>query len=271
MTVVTEARLSEAEIETYRQDGLVVPEYRVPEGILAEMQAALDRVIARNPGVDRNVMICPHLTGHGLQGFNGEPIWLEFGRHPAFLDMLEQLVGPDIILWGTTIFGKPAGTGQVIPWHQDAEHWPIKPPATIIIWIALDACTPENGCLRYIPGSHKGPARHVQMAAVEAREAAVGWCWTSAMWTRPRPRDVVLEPGQISIHDTWIVHGSNPNRSARRRAALALRYMPSTSLFDHADGPGFSTRAAADADYTTRPIYLLRGVDRSGNNFEIGH
>lgn len=271
MAAVRHGKLSAEEVATYHCDGLVVPDYRVPEALLARMRARLDELIADNPQADPNIMVCPHLNGHGVQAMKGNPEWLEFAKFPAFLDMIEQLIGPDIILWGTTIFGKPAHSGKDIPWHQDADHWPIKPPATITIWIALDPCTSQNGCLRYIPGTHKGPAPHIQL---KGDDTAVRLVLDLEAVDESTARQVVLEPGQLSIHHTYIMHGSSPNRSNQRRAALALRYMPATAFFDHANGAQFAERARADAfsEYTTRPIYLLRGTDRTGrNNFQIGH
>jgi hypothetical protein len=83
--------------------------------------------------------------------------------------------------------------------------------------------------------------------------------------------DIELEPGEMSMHDVYLIHGSNPNRSPRRRAGVAIRYMPATSLFDR----GLMTRSAASGytvDFTARPLWLLRGVDRTGrNDFQIGH
>ena len=83
--------------------------------------------------------------------------------------------------------------------------------------------------------------------------------------------DIELAPGQMSLHDVHLVHGSNANHSPRRRAGIAIRYMPASSLFDR----GLMVRSAASGytvDFTTRPIWLLRGVDRTGrNDFSIGH
>ena len=83
--------------------------------------------------------------------------------------------------------------------------------------------------------------------------------------------DVELEPGQMSMHDVYLIHGSNPNRSPKRRAGVAIRYMPATSLLDR----GLMARSAASGytvDFTSRPIWLLRGVDRTGrNDFRVGH
>jgi len=84
-------------------------------------------------------------------------------------------------------------------------------------------------------------------------------------------RDVVLEPGQISLHDVYLIHGSAPNRSARRRAGYGLRLMPATSHFDRALGAEITKRTKV-VDFENRALHLLRGVDRSGlNDFSIGH
>ena len=264
--------LSAAEVEAYRRDGLVVPAWRVPGDLLAEMRAALDRLLAANPQADRNLMICPHLTGYGPGALDGEELWLDWARNSDFLDMIEQMISPDILLWGTTIFGKPAGTGQVIPWHQDAPHWPISPPATTSIWIALDDCTPENGCLRYIPGSHLGAVGHIDINATAAGEAAaVRLILDPDGIDESRARDVVLESGQISIHDAWLVHGSTPNLSTQRRAAFVLRYMPAAHRFEHAGGNAAARRAGAVTDYESRPLYLLRGRNTGRSDLSIGH
>ena len=83
-------------------------------------------------------------------------------------------------------------------------------------------------------------------------------------------RDIALESGQVSLHHVDIVHGSQPNTSGRRRAGFAIRYMPSTSLYDRRIDPGQAS-STVTLDFTTRPIWLARGVDHAGNDFEVGH
>jgi ectoine hydroxylase-related dioxygenase (phytanoyl-CoA dioxygenase family) len=83
--------------------------------------------------------------------------------------------------------------------------------------------------------------------------------------------DIELEPGQMSLHDVYMIHGANPNRSPQRRAGVAVRYMPGSSVFERgliatSDKSGFKV------DFSTRPLWLLRGQDRTGrNDFEVGH
>ena len=264
--------LSDTEVEIYRRDGLVVPDFRLGADTVETLRKALDTLLARNPEADRNIIVCPHLTGYGPLAVEGDPVWLEIARRPDILDMVAQIMGPDVILWGTTIFGKPAGTGQVIPWHQDAPHWPIEPKATTSVWIALDPCTPENGCLRYIPGTHGGEVPHIDINdKPEGRDAAVRLILDPAAVSEDKARDVLLDPGQMAVLDTWLVHGSNPNRSPNRRAAFVLRFMPAASFFDHANGDEAARRAGAITDYNSRPLYLMRGENTGGSDLSIGH
>ena len=264
--------LSDAEVRTYHRDGLVVPGHRLEPETVALLTQALDELLDRNPRADRNIIICPHLSGYGPRALEGDPVWLEIARRPDILDMASQIMGPDVILWGTTIFGKPAGTGQVIPWHQDAPHWPIEPKATTSVWIALDRCTPENGCLRYIPGTHGGEVRHIDINDTpEGKEAAVRLILDPAAVDETQARDVLLEPGEMAILDTWLVHGSNPNRSPERRAAFVLRFMPASSFFDHVNGDAAARRAGAVTDYNSRPLYLMSGENTGGSDLSVGH
>ena len=155
MTGLKPHALTDADIEAYRRDGHVVPGYRLPAVTLDRMRRALVALEAANPHMTTDFVLCPHLPDPSVQKVTGSPEWMEFAILPDILNMVEQLIGPDIILWGTTVFGKPARTGKKTPWHQDANYWPMKPAHTCTAWIALDDATLENGCLQVIPGSHR--------------------------------------------------------------------------------------------------------------------
>ena len=150
--------------------------------------------------------------------------------------MVEQLIGEDIILWGTTIFGKPAHGGKATPWHQDGAYYPIRPLETLSIWIALDDAVPDNGCMRFIPGSHKDRkifSHHWE----EDQDLTINRVCDSEHFDEASARDLVLAAGQISFHDVYIIHGSRANPSGRRRAALVGRFMPGHCHYDHELGP----------------------------------
>ncbi len=147
-------RLTAAEIAAYRAEGYVIPAFRLPSPRVAALRSALDEVIAANPGVRQESLRCAHLVDNNPDGIRGHAAFLELALDPQILDIVEQVIGPDIIFWGCQVFCKPEGTGLAVPWHQDGEYWPIRPLATCTVWIALDRVARDNGCMRVIPGSH---------------------------------------------------------------------------------------------------------------------
>lgn len=263
--------LSRSEIDAYHRDGYVIPDFRLSDEALTGLRDAYDRTIAANadtPGVTPDFMLGPHLGTPGAQGVRGDPYWLELAHNRDILDMVAQVAGEDLILWGTTLFGKPPFIGKATPWHQDADYYPIEPMATVTVWIAIDDATPGNGCMRYLRGSH-------------ARRRVFPHHWNESgdltlyqeiddEWINEDDSvDVELKAGQISMHDVFMVHGSRANTSPNRRAGFVLRIMPGTSHFNHARG---ADSGNTTHDYSGRALFQLRGEDKTGrNNFSIGH
>ena len=263
-------RLTEDEVRTYHEEGLVVPDYRLPEEVLARLRAAVDKLIEDHPNIRPESLSGPHNPWGQSAQLMGSVDFLEFCQFPDILDMVEQLIGPDIILWGSMLFAKPAGDGKAVPWHQDGKYWPIEPLATITVRVAIDGSDRENGCMQYIPGSHK--ARKLEHHEVDAREdMALGQAMPDL--DTSGARDCILAPGQISLHDVYTVHGSAHNRSVKRRADYAIRYMPATSLYDRSpEHPAtvYAMEHSPNMNYPARPIWLVRGQDRAGNDFAAG-
>ncbi|MBB4303472.1 hypothetical protein GGD81_002515 [Rhodobium orientis] len=264
-------RLSDAEIETYHRDGLVIPDYRLPEETLSGLKAAVDRLIADHPNVRPEQLSGPHNPWGQSARMIGNYDFLSFCGFSEILDMVAQVIGPDIILWGSMLFAKPPKEGKAVPWHQDGQYWPISPLATCTVRIAIDGSSVENGCMRYIPGSHR--KKTLERHAVADRD---DYAIKQEMEEidEAQARDVVLAPGQISLHDVYTVHGSNHNRSGTRRADYAIRYMPATSLYDRSpDHPAtaYAMKVSPTMNYPLRPIWLMRGTDRAGNDFSVGH
>ncbi len=264
------ARLSDADIATYREKGWLVPNFRLPDDLIAEMREEYDALLARNAHIASDIMLAPHQTNGGSQGVIGSEKWFEFATHPALMDIASQLIGDDIILWGTTIFGKPAHSGKETPWHQDGGYYPIRPLETLTIWIPLDDVTPENGPMRFIPGSHK-PHELFSHSWIGGDDKTINLVTDQDNFDPNVSEDLIIEAGQVSFHDVYMIHGSSANRTNHRRAAFIVRLMPATSLYDHALGAEIGQKHPAQG-YGTRPLYLVRGEDRhGGNNFEIGH
>ena len=267
------APLSDAEVRQYHELGYLVPGLRLPEGRVAQLRDALDRLLRDNPGVRPEKLVSAHLARRGGQanaeGVRGQAEFLELAKDARILDAVEQLIGSDIILWGCHVFCKPAGDGHETPWHQDGHYWPIRPLATCTAWVALDASTVENGCLRVIPRSHLARTSHPHLHE-DRPDLALQQRLPETAFDAATAVDLELQPGQMSMHDVYMIHGANANRSTRRRAGVALRYMPGSSVFERGLDP-VQGRSGVPVAFATRPLWLLRGRDRSGrNDFEIG-
>ena len=261
------AHLSAEERSFYAREGYVVPAWRFPARKIDEMRAALDKLIADNPGVRPEKLVSAHLE-NGSEGVKGSRAFLELARDRDLVELISDAIGEDVILWGCQVFCKPGGDGLETPFHQDGHYWPIRPLATCTAWIALDPSRKANGCLKVVPRSHA--AKQLFPHLREDRDDLVltnriqGFDESTAV-------EVELEPGQMSLHDVYMIHGATVNRSPMRRAGVAIRYMPGSSVFErNLIKPNASSGYLVD--FSTRPLWLLKGKDRTGrNDFSTGH
>jgi non-haem Fe2+, alpha-ketoglutarate-dependent halogenase len=179
--------------------------------------------------------------------------WLnDLIRHERILDAVEDIIGPDILCWGTSFFIKEPRNPAYVSWHQDSTYWGLEPADIVTAWVALSDSTPENGAMRVIPRSHT-------MAQVPHRDTF-----------RPdnllsRGQEIMVDvdashadtltlaAGEMSLHHVRLIHGSEPNPSAERRIGFAIRYLPT-----------YVRQVAGPHDWAT----LVRGTDHYGN-FEL--
>jgi ectoine hydroxylase-related dioxygenase (phytanoyl-CoA dioxygenase family) len=260
------ARLSPREKSDYAEKGYVVPSWSFPQRRIDDMRAALDRLIADNPSVRPEKLVSAHLE-NGKEGVKGSRAFLELAQDPELVELISDAIGADVILWGCQVFCKPGGDGLETPFHQDGHYWPIRPLATCTAWIALDPSKRENGCLKVVPGSHRDkklfPHLHEDREDLVLTNRIQSFDESSAV-------NIELEPGQMSLHDIYMIHGATVNRSPMRRAGVAIRYMPGSSVFDRNLMPASSSSGYL-VDFSTRPLWLLKGQDRTGrNDFHIG-
>jgi ectoine hydroxylase-related dioxygenase (phytanoyl-CoA dioxygenase family) len=255
------------ELQHYQEQGYVIPRYRLPGDLLLRLRGGVDQVLATYTDVAQEDLANPHMIPP-TEGAQVNP-FMEAARHPAILDMVEQALGPDLILWITRILCKPAGKGREVPWHQDGEYWLMRPLATCSVWIAIDAVSTSNGCMRFIPGSHKRQElyRHHQTAR---ENLVLNLELDQDQFDESKAVNVELEAGQISLHDVRMIHGSLANTSGERRAALIMRYMPATSYYDRSMVK--QRRDNSPFNIFDQPLWLMRGTDRTGkNDFVRGH
>lgn len=148
-------------------------------------------------------------------------IW-DLGNEPRILNLVEDLIGPNIICWASHFFCKLAGDEKIVPWHQDASYWPLSPARTVTVWLAIDDADDQNAAMQFIPGTHTLGHLDWQTSDKPAvlEQELVG------VADLGEPVSNNLRAGQISLHADMLAHGSEPNRSDRRRCGLTLRYCP---------------------------------------------
>lgn len=140
------------------------------------------------------------------------------------LDLVEDLLGPNLVCMMTHYFSKQPGDGKQVSWHQDASYWHLTPSKVVTVWLAIDDVDESMGPMRVIAGSHLHGQIGFEHSTAEENNIL------GQTVTNPEdfgnPVSFVMKAGQISMHTDLLLHGSEPNRSDRRRCGLTLRYMP---------------------------------------------
>lgn len=266
--------LNPTEVAHYQREGWLIPRWRLPAPRVAELTGALDALIAANPGVRPEKLVSAHLEGSAggsnADGVRGRAEFLALARDREIVELVSEVLGEHLILWGAHVFCKPAGDGYATPWHQDGHYWPIRPLATCTVWLALEPSTRTNGCLRVIARSHAARALHEHLHE-DRSDLALNQRLADDSFDEADAVDLELEPGQMSLHDVYMIHGAAANTSSQRRTGIALRYMPASSVFERALDP-VAGQSGLAVNFARRPIWLVKGRDVSGlNDFCIGH
>lgn len=262
------AVLSADEVAAYRRDGFLVPRFRLSPPVLARLGTLVDQVVRDNPDRVDQPFLSVHLPGSAPQAARIPGGFLDVATQPGLLDLMEQLAGPDLILWSSVLFYKRAHEGPATPWHRDATAYPIEPMATTTAWIAVNDSRRDNGCVRFIPGSHRG-----REAGRHDRTHRPGDYFAGSLdpdsFDASTAVDVELEAGQMVVFDVFTIHGGRPNQGTRPRGGYAVRFMPGTSVYRH---DAAQNRDLVGYGHDTRALMLVRGQDRTGrNDFRRGH
>ena len=268
-------RLSTAaalDLHAYRRDGFSVPSWRLPPERLREAQAALDTLLEENPQAQPEQLVSAHLasTSSRSGAVRGQAAFLELASMPEIADLAGACLGTEnLILWACQIFCKPAGTGKSVPWHQDGQYWPIEPLRAVTAWIALDRSDEECGALRLVPGTHA--AEPVLIPHVQRIDpgAAISYVADPALLDEAllaSAATLTLEPGQLSLHDAMVLHGSGGNTSARRRAGVAATFMPAECHFYRDRPTEGALKGGLQLDFSTRPLFVVKGSNQHPEN-----
>ena len=148
---------------------------------------------------------------------------LELATAPQILDIVEQLIGPDILLYNATYIVKEPRTPDHVSWHQDLTYWGLSQDDQVSLWLALSPATVESGCMRMVPGSHRqGQIEHRRL------QDATNLLFQGQTVDKVAEEQAVscpLMPGEASFHHGWTLHASLPNRSRDRRIGLNVQYL----------------------------------------------
>lgn len=230
--------LSDQDCLQYEIDGALAPVRVFSEDRAATYLGELQRFEADHPDLARSVLtVKPHLVLRWAD---------EIVHDPAVLDVIEDLLGPDILLYNTAVWIKEPGDLKFVGWHQDCAYYPLDPPTHVTAWISLTDSVEENGNVKFLVGSHTG--------GLMGHTADGG---TSSLLSQGQSihrdfdggliRSMPLLPGQMSLHHAHAVHYSEPNRSDRRRIGFGMNFIPT------------SVRGSGSVRHSAM---LVRGTDR---------
>ena len=147
----------------------------------------------------------------------------DIATDPLIIDYVSDILGEHFVLWGCHFFCKMPQDGKSVSWHQDASYWPMTPSKTVTVWLAIDDSDCDNACMRVIPASHL--CGHLTWRkSMDMENNVLDQTVENAESYGDPPVDLILKAGEVSLHSDLILHGSEPNRSNRRRCGLTMRY-----------------------------------------------
>ena len=215
--------LTTEQIEQYRRDGYVSP---VRAFTAEEAQAYRARLEQSEREFGPLTVGQSGSKTHVLFSWADEIV-----RGKALLDAVEDLIGPDILIYQLTMWIKPARDDAIVDWHQDASYFGLEPLEHVTAWVALTNATSEAGCVKVIPGSHRQGQLHHAVRQGRARNMLPRGQSISTEFDASTAVEMPVQPGEFSLHHTLAVHGSEPNRSDDRRIGLGISYIPARVRF----------------------------------------
>lgn len=244
MTATGNKVLTIDQVAQYREEGFLAP---VPALTLDEAAELRNQLEAHEATLGHPLGAGHRTKAHYLF------TWVDdLMRNDKILDVVEDLIGPDILCWGTIFWIKEAQSPSYVGWHQDLQYWGLDTEHLVNVWVAFAPASEASGCMSVLPRSHHEQLAHIETYH-EDNMLTRGQELTLDVGERS-PVAMPLEPGQISVHNGRLAHGSGPNTTDDRRIGLSLQYMPTSSK-----------QTLVDWDTAA----LVRGVDEY-NHFEHG-
>ncbi len=207
--------MSKDDVASFNRDGFVRPFRVYSDEEIADIRAYFDRLLAK-------------YVAEGKDSYSISSAHLRHGRvydiltNPKIVALVKDLLGENVVGWGTHFFCKMPRDGKAVAWHQDASYWPLSPSKAATVWLAIDDADPENANMRFISGSHH--VGHLTFRPSDPSEHNVlNQTIENAEQYGPIVDDT-LKAGECSLHSDLLLHGSEANNSNRRRCGLTIRY-----------------------------------------------
>ena len=240
-------RLTNKEKQQYSEQGYVknLPVFSY-NGTL-ELQGLFEELSSRLPSdVDINKTNMWHKASKKFH---------DLCRTPEILDYVEDILGPNFVQWGGQFFHKEPKSGSVVPWHQDAQYWPLKPANAVTVWLAVYDTNKENGAMKVVSGSHKKGSNGFKHHTNNASHLVLDQEVSEDQIDQDNIVYMDLKAGEISLHNDALLHGSDPNNSDRRRCGITMRFSPTNVKGDLNEWPFFETQLARGIDsFKLNPI-----------------
>ncbi len=207
--------ISREQIEGFNREGYVRPLSIYSPTEITAIRTYFDDLLAK-------------VVAAGGDSYSISSAHLKYGKvwdiltNPKIVACVKDVLGENVIGWGSHFFCKMPGDGKAVAWHQDSSYWPLTPTKAITVWLAIDDADPENANMRFVRGSHHFGHLTYRESSVEDHNIL-----NQSIDNAEQYGEVVdnpLKAGQASIHSDLLLHGSQANTSTRRRCALTLRY-----------------------------------------------
>ncbi len=209
--------LSAEQIQQYNDKGYVVPIDIFSQSEIEQIRSYFDELLPKAMEAGWNNYEVTNWHKH-CQG-----VW-DIVTDSRIIDVMEDMLGETVILRHSHLFAKLPGDGKRVSWHQDASYWPLTPSKVVSAWLAIDDVDLGNGAMQVIPGSHHNAQVAFRDSTADEQNVLNQTVENPEDYGDP-PVALELKAGQISLHSDWVLHGSEPNVSNRRRCGLAMRYL----------------------------------------------
>ncbi len=205
--------LSQQQVESYRDDGVVFPVPVLSDAELSHYVGLYEELEELMKDRARPTQLS---QAHLYYDWAYELV-----THPRILDLVEDVLGPDVVVWAASFFVKLPHDAGYVSWHQDALYWGLDLSEVTTVWLALTDSTVENGCMRVVPASHSQIVSHLETHAEDnllsrGQEVEVEVEESEAV-------DLILKAGEASLHHVNVIHGSNANSSSSGRVGFVIR------------------------------------------------